>query len=69
MSWILITLTIVAGALDAKIHSVHGTMIGCFEERELVIAHVDQAVCVRDKNALRTGPVRGKDETGGRSAS
>tara|TARA_R110000772_G_scaffold49123_6_gene112841 strand:- start:154397 stop:154606 length:210 start_codon:yes stop_codon:yes gene_type:complete len=69
MSWILITLTIVAGALDAKIHSVHGTMISCFQERELVVKRVDQAVCVRDKSAERLGPVRGKDWNGDRSAS
>tara|TARA_R110002072_G_scaffold292761_1_gene461741 strand:- start:316 stop:525 length:210 start_codon:yes stop_codon:yes gene_type:complete len=69
MSWILITLTIAAGALDAKIHSVHGTMIGCFQERELVVKRVDQAVCVRDKSAERPGPVRGKDWNGDRTAS
>jgi hypothetical protein len=51
MSWVLITLSIVAGTLDAKIHSVHGTMIGCFEQRELVVWRVDQAVCIRDKHS------------------
>ena len=49
MNWVLITLTIIAGSLDAKIHSVHGTMIACFEERELVIGRVDQAVCIREQ--------------------
>lgn len=49
MTWTLITLSLIAGALDAKIHSTHGTMIGCFEQRELVISAVDQAVCIRAK--------------------
>lgn len=52
MAWVLITLSIVAGALDAKVHSVHGSMIACFQEREYVVGRVDQAVCVRE---LRDG--------------
>ncbi|MEQ8228152.1 MAG: hypothetical protein RIA64_08710 [Rhodospirillales bacterium] len=52
MAWVLITLTLVGGALDAKVHSVHETMINCFEIRETVVGYVDQAVCVRE---LRDG--------------